>query len=121
MNFCALLDSGAIDEARSTGAEICELAARLDAGRLHAVLDAMAWLACKDQRHAAAARILACADQAHAAQGQVRRRPVQQRLRAAVVAELEARLGPGAHAAAADPRERCDALAACTLALGLRA
>jgi len=121
MNFCALLDTGAIDEARATGAEICDLAARLDVGRLNAVLDAMALLACKDQRHAAAARVLACADQAHEAQGQLRRRPVQQRLRAAVSAELDARLGPGWHGAAADPRDRCDALAACALALGLRA
>jgi hypothetical protein len=121
MNFCALLDTGAIDEARETGAEIYERAARLDAGRLHVVLDAMAWLACKDERHTAAACILACADQAHEAQGQLRRRPVQQRLRAAVVAELDARLGQGWHSATADQRDRCDALAACALALGLRA
>jgi hypothetical protein len=121
LNFCALLDTGAIDEARATGAEICALAAQLEASRLYAVLDAMAWLACKDRRHEAAARILACADQAHAAQGHLRRRPVQQRLREAVVGELDAHLDSGWRTAAADNRDRCDALAACALALGLRA
>ena len=119
MNFCALLDTDAIDEARATGAEICALAARLEASRLYAVLDAMAWLACKDRRHEAAVRILACADQAHEAQGQLRRRPVQQRLRKAVVAELDANLDSGWRTTAADNRDRCDGLAACALALGL--
>ena len=120
LNFCALLYMGAIDEARATGAEIHALAARFEASRLYAVLDAMAWLACKDRRYEAATRILACADQAHEAQGQLRRRPVQQRLRTAVVAELDAQLNPGWRNAAADNRDRCDGLAACALALGLR-
>ena len=120
MNFSALLIAGAIDEARETGAEIRELAARLDASRLYAVLDAMAYLACKDGRYAAAARILACADQAHEAHGQLRRRPVQQRLRTAVIGELDTQLGAAWRGATVDSREHCDELAACALALGLR-
>ncbi|MGH8254187.1 MAG: ATP-binding protein [Steroidobacteraceae bacterium] len=119
MNFCALLDAGEIDEARATGAEICELASRLDASRLYAVLDAMACLACRDHRFGDAARILACADQAHEAHGQLRRRPVQQRLRAAVTAQLDVQLGAAWQTATVDSRDRCDELAACELALGL--
>lgn len=120
MKFSALLEAGEIDEARATGAEICELAARLGASRLYAVLDAMACLACKDRRYVAAARILACADQAHEARGQLRRRPVQERLRTVVTGELEAQLGTGWRTATVDNRERCDESAACALALGLR-
>lgn len=120
MNFSALLIAGATDEARATGAEILELAARLDATRLYAALDAMAYLACKDRRYAAAARILSSADQAHEAHGQLRRRPVQQRLRTAVIGELDAQLGAAWRTAAVDSRERCDESAACALALGLR-
>ncbi|MBS0387957.1 MAG: hypothetical protein JSR15_05700, partial [Proteobacteria bacterium] len=120
MNFSALLIADALDEARATGAEIHELAARLDAGRLYMVLDAMAYLACKDQRFDAAARIVACADQAHAAHGQSSRRPVQQQLRNAVVAALDAQSEPRWRSAAVDNRERCDEPAACALALGLR-
>ena len=120
MNFSALLIAGSLDEARATGAEIHELAARLDAGRLYTVLDAMAYLACKDQRFAAAARILACADQAHEAHGQLSRRPVQQRLRQAVVVELDAQPSTAWRTVTVDSRERCDESAACALALGLR-
>jgi len=121
LNFSALLLAGALAEARAIGAEIHELAARFDAGRLHKVLDAMAYLACKDQRYPAAARILACADQAHAARGQRSRRPVQQQLRDAVVAQLDAQIGPDWRSAPVDSRERCNEPAACALALGLGA
>ena len=46
MTFIALLISDELPEARATGAELLELALRLDRSKLYTVLDAMAFLAC---------------------------------------------------------------------------
>jgi predicted ATPase/DNA-binding winged helix-turn-helix (wHTH) protein len=121
MTFSALLIAGDIDEARSIGAELYELALRLDTGKLYSVLDAMAFLACADRRYDAAARIAAFADVAHAAHGQARRRPIEERMRASVTRILDDSLGHLWRAHATDTREQLDEAASCSLALGLRA
>jgi predicted ATPase/DNA-binding winged helix-turn-helix (wHTH) protein len=119
--FSALLIRGEIDEARLTGAEILELAARLDTRELYKVLDAMSFLACTDCRYAAAARVAGYSDVAHEARAQSRRRPVEQRMRTAALQALEEHLGPN-WAAATSPRgDALDELGACSLALGLSA
>ncbi len=119
MTFTALLISGELAEARTTGAELLELAVRLDRSKLYMVLDAMAFLACTEQRYDCAARVCACADAAHAAQGQLRRRPTQERMRTQVIAALDDKLAAGWRELAGDPRRRLDEPAACSLALGL--
>jgi len=119
--FSALLIAGATDEARAYGAELYDLSLRLDTGKLFSVLDAMAFLACTDGSHDAAARIVAVADAAHEAHGQARRRPTEERMRASVTGILDERLGPGWRARTGDAREQLDEAAACSLALGLRA
>ena len=48
VTFSALLIAGELDEARATGAELYELAMRLDTSKLYTVLDAMAFLACTE-------------------------------------------------------------------------
>ena len=120
MTFVALLMLGELEEARATGAELYELAVRLDKAKLYTVLDAMAYLACREQRYEAAARIATCADRAHAAQGQSRRRPAQARMHDAVAALLQEQLG-SAWGVAQDPRARVDEPGACVLALNLGA
>ncbi len=120
MNCSALLIVGATDEARAAGAELYDLALRLDTSKLYTALDAMALLACGDQRYEAAARILACANQALAVHGQLRRRPVQEKLRQTVAAILAGRLGPSWREGPIDARDRLDEVAACALGLGLR-
>jgi len=117
MTFSALLIAGDVTEARATGVELYELALRLDAGKLYSVLDAMAYLACVDEREAAAARILAFADVAHAAHGQARRRPTEQAMRTRVIKFLDERIGPDWRSAVADARENLDEAGACSLAL----
>jgi hypothetical protein len=119
INFAALLLSGEIEEARATGAEFHELAMRLDTGRLHSALDAMAYLACLDHQYTAAARIAACADAAHAAHGQLRRQPLEQHMRALVQARLDDASAAGWQQPAPDVRDAIDEAAACALALGL--
>lgn len=119
--FSALLIAGDIDEARTTAAELYELALRIDTGKLYSVLDAMAFLVCADRRYDAAARIAACSDLARETHGQTRRRPTELRMRASVGAILEERLGPTWRAGAAEIREPLDESGACSLALGLRA
>jgi predicted ATPase/DNA-binding winged helix-turn-helix (wHTH) protein len=119
MTFVALLMGGEIDEARAIGAELYELASRLDGSRLYTALDAMAFLACAERRYEAGARIAACAEAAHAAQGQLRRRPVEERMRAAVTATLDQRVGAAWRELSEDPRRRLDEAGACALALGL--
>ena len=119
INFAALLLSGEIEEARATGAEFHELAMRLDTGRLHSALDAMAYLACLDHQYTAAARIAACADTAHAAHGQLRRQPLEQHMRALVQARLDDASAAGWQQPAPDVRDAIDEAAACALALGL--
>jgi hypothetical protein len=118
--FSALLIAGDTTQAGEAGAELYELARRLDAGKLYSVLDAMAYLACIDRRYDAAARIVAFADVAHQNHGQARRRPIEARMRASVTAILDACLGPSWSARAADGCEPLDEAAACALGLGLR-
>jgi hypothetical protein len=106
--------------ARATGAELYDLARRLDTSKLYSVLDAMAYLACVDARYEAAARIVGFADIAHQAHGQARRRPTEQRMRASVAAILDERMDPSWRVRAADSRQEFDEVGACALALGLR-
>ena len=117
--FGALLLAGETAEARATGAELFELAARQDPSKLYTVLDAMAFLACAEQRYEAAARIVACADVAYKAHGQVQRRPTDERMRRSVVATLDAQLGSDWRTRA--DRQVTDEAAACSLALGYEA
>ncbi len=119
--FSALLIRGELDEARATGAEIHELASRLDTRELYKVLDAMTFLACADRRYAAAVRVAACSDLAHEARTQSRRRPVEQRMRAQAVKDLEEHLGPQWDATGAPGAGALNELGACSLALGLSA
>ena len=121
VTFSALLIAGATDEARAYGAELHELALRLDTSKLYSVLDPMAYLACTDRNYEVAARIAAFADIAHQAHGQARRRPTEERMRASVTRVLDENLGPQWRARATDAREQLDETAACSLALGLRA
>lgn len=121
MLFTALLIAGEIDEARATGAELYELALRLDPSKLYTVLDAMAYLACQDRRLETAARIAACAESAHEAHGQSQRGPAAERMRALVAKALAGVPGDARQATAIDDREPLDEAGACMLALGLRA
>lgn len=115
MTFSALLLAKEIDEARATGAELFELARRLDAGKLYTTLDAMAFLACVEERFSAAARIAVSADAAHEAHGNVSRRPAENRMQEAVAQILDKELGM----AWRDRVEsRLDEVAACALGLG---
>ena len=119
--FSALLLERQVEEARSMGAELFELALRIDTSRLYLALDAMALLACLERRFAAAAQIALYADFTHEFHGLVRRRPAEERMRSAVVAALDQGCGPAWRATAADPRQPLDEEAACALALGIRA
>ncbi|HUN27866.1 MAG TPA: winged helix-turn-helix domain-containing protein [Steroidobacteraceae bacterium] len=114
--FAALLISGELEEARRQGAELYELARRLDSGKLYLALDAMALLSCREGRIMDAARIAACAQEARAAHGDVGRRPAEEHMRGAVKAILDERLGSSWERARVEP---LDELAACSLALGL--
>ena len=117
--FGALVLAGKRDEARAIGGELYDLAMRLDASRLFAVLDAMALLAASEARYETAARVLCSADLAHAAHGEPGRRPVEARMRAKVSLELDERLGRDwREVALACPP---DEAGACALALGLSA
>lgn len=117
----ALLLAGATQEARALAAEAYDLALRFDPRKLYSALDAMAYLASLDGRNDAAAHVMACAERAHEAHGQLRRRPVQGKLHAAMLARLSERLDPSWSASLTGTGERLDAAAACALALGLRA
>jgi hypothetical protein len=119
--FTALLLAGDTDEARQIGAELYDLARRLDTSKLYSVLDAMALLACVDRRYDCAARIAAFADVAHEAHGQARRRPTEERIRVRVTTVLNECVGPLWRVPAIAEREKFDEVAACSLALGLRA
>ena len=119
--FSAQLIEKQIDEARATGAELYELALRLDPGRLYTALDAMALLACEDARHDAGRRIAVCADMTHEAHGEVRRRPAEERVRIAVDVALKERVGPRWRSTAMQAHERLTEADACALALGLSA
>jgi hypothetical protein len=119
--FSALLLAGETDEARATGAELYDLAMRLDTSKLYSVLDAMAFLACKDRRFDIAARIAVCSDTAHEAHGEGRRRPAEEHMRTSVEAVLEKNLGSAWRSAEAQSPEPLDEVAACSLALGLKA
>ena len=117
ITFVALLMSDEIEEARALGVELYQLAVRLDPSKLYMALDAMAYLACAAQRYADAAEIAACADRAHEAQGQVRRRPAQERMHAAVRQAL--RQHPEGCAAAGAQQRQLGEAEGCVLALGL--
>lgn len=109
LTFSALLLAGETAEARELGAELFQLAVRLDPSQLYATLDAMALLAAQNGRQDAAVRIANCADAAHETHGQSRRGPAEERVRA----ELNRLVAVTGH------REKLDELAACRLALGL--
>jgi len=119
--FGALLLAGHVDEARAAGGEILEVAGRLDTGKLHVVLDAMALLAAKDGRHAQAARVAIAADAAFARRGQSMRGPAAGCIRRAVGEILDPPLGAGWRTRDATAATVLDELGACQLALGLRA
>jgi hypothetical protein len=121
MTFSALLIAGALDEARATGAELFDLALRLDTSKLYLVLDAMAFLACTDGRRDVAARIAVFSDIAHESHGQACRRPTEEQMRAGVARTLDESLGLHWRVHAAGVREKMDEAAACSLALGLLA
>jgi tetratricopeptide (TPR) repeat protein len=116
--FSALLMAGEIDEARATGRQIHDLAARFDASKLYSALDAMAYLACEDRLYEAAARIVACADAAHEAHGHAARRPIEERLRTATTTVLCEQIGP-AWRDGIGGREPLDEITACAVALGM--
>jgi predicted ATPase/DNA-binding winged helix-turn-helix (wHTH) protein len=118
LTFSALLIAGEIVEARATGVQLYDLARRLDPRLLHSALDAMAYLACIDERLSEAARIMTVGDVALEAHGQARRGPAQAAMRGRVKAMLEARGAPRANSAAS--RGELDEAEACALALGLR-
>lgn len=113
--FSALLIMGELEQARGLGAELRELAQRSELAKLYLALDAMAYLACRAGRLAAAARIAVCAEQARTAHGQVRRRPAEEHMRSAVRSILDERLGPEWERSAS--AEALDELSACSLAL----
>ena len=117
--FSALLIAGETREARATGKELYDLALRLDASKLYMALDAMAFLACEEGSWDTAARIVACADAAHEAHGQAPRRPAEERIRTAVTAVLDERLGPAWYDGVKGCHEPLDEATACGLALGL--
>jgi len=121
LTFSALLLSGEIDEARATGAELYELALRIDTSKLYTVLDAMALLACKDRRHDLSARILIYADITHEVHGLVRRRPAEEKMRQAVVAALDGCLPSDWRSRIDGSREPLHEETACSMALGMQA
>jgi hypothetical protein len=121
LTFSALLLEGQLEEARTVGAELLELALRIDTSRLYLALDAMALLACMERRFVTAAQIALYADSTHAVHGLVQRRPAGERMRSAVVAALDKGCGPTWRATVTDPRRPLDEEAACSLALGMRA
>ena len=75
----------------------------------------MACLACEEQRPEVAARVVRAADAAHLSHAQTRRGPIEQRLRAAVVATLDRELGPDW--ADADAGRVASEVEACAMAL----
>jgi hypothetical protein len=113
VTLVALLVSGETAEARSLGSELYHAAVRLDPSKLYMALDAMAYLACSGGQYALAAEVSACADRAHEAQGQVRRRPAQARMHAAVRKAL------AEHPPASAPQRELGEAQACAQALGL--
>lgn len=118
--FGALLLAGEVEEARSAGIELYELAKRLDVGRRHESLDAMALLAAHSGRQPLAAQIAVAAESAHANRGQSARRPAAARVRAEVARLLDAALGTGWQARAGSAAHLLDEDDACQQALGLR-
>ncbi len=119
--FGALLLAGDLDEARTVGVELHELARRLDPGKRYQSLDAMALLAARRGRSALAARIAAAADAAHESRGQARRGPATARIRDELDGLLDAALGTGWRSRADAGAAALDEGEACERALGLRA
>lgn len=120
LTFAALLIAKEVDEARATGAELYELALRLNTSKLYTALDAMALLACEEHRFEAAARIAACSHAAHETRGPAARTPAEERARATVAAALEKSIGPHWLSGGSRRHEPLDEAGACSLALGLR-
>ena len=121
MLFTALLIAGEIDEARATGAELYELAVRLDPSKLYRCSMRWPYSPARTRLYDVAVRIAACAESAHEAHGQSRRGPAAEKMRSAADSALGERLGAGWRADACKAREPLDAATACLLALGLRA
>jgi predicted ATPase/DNA-binding winged helix-turn-helix (wHTH) protein len=117
MIFRALLLADELSEARAVAEELIDSAVRLDPGKLYAVLDAMAFLACSERRYREAARIALCADASYRAHGQARRRPTDEVMRSRVTAVLDSQLGPNWQSAV--DRALTDEASACSLALSL--
>jgi predicted ATPase len=117
--FGALLLAGELDEASIAGIELYELAKRLDLGKRHQSLDAMALLAALGGRHELAARIALSAESAHESRGQARRRPASARIRDEVDRHLDTALGHGWRTRADRNPETLDEGEACQRALGL--
>jgi predicted ATPase/DNA-binding winged helix-turn-helix (wHTH) protein len=114
----ALLIGGEMDEARAMCGELHELAVRFDSSKLYTALDTLAFLACQERRYDDARRIAASSNAAHEAREHRRRRPVEERMCAAVVDSLNQHPGPNGVAANA-PSRHLDVATACALALGL--
>ncbi len=119
--FSALLLNGELDEAHSTGCELYALAVQLDPGKLFAVLDAMAFLACTEQRHDDARRIASSAEATHQSRGLPGRRPAEERMLNAVATRLEAEFGRDWRSGPDGTPGCLDPAAACALALRLSA
>jgi predicted ATPase/DNA-binding winged helix-turn-helix (wHTH) protein len=118
--FSALLLTGEIEEAHTTGRELYALAVQLDPARLYAILDAMAFLACTERRYEDGVRIALCADASHEARGQPRRRPAEECMQRGVATLLAAELGRDWRERSKD-RASLEPIAACALALQLSA
>jgi hypothetical protein len=119
--FSALLLNGELGEAHSTGCELYALAVQLDPGKLFAVLDAMAFLACAEQRYDDARRIASSAEVTHQTRGLPGRRPAEERMLNAVATKLEAEFGREWRGGPDSAPGRLDPAAACALALRLSA
>ncbi len=117
--FSALLLGGEMTEARATGAELYDLALRLDAASLLGALDAMALFAARDGRCEQAARIAGTADAAHAGDGRPGRGPAAARVRAEVARLLDGQDPAGRRDEPQDSARPLPERAACALALGL--
>jgi hypothetical protein len=115
----ALLLAGELPEARAIGCEILEVGTRLEPARLYTALDAMAQLACAEQRYPVAARIAVCADAAHSLHGQGERRLTEARLRAQVDDCLVREFGAAWRESAVDHSSPLDERGACALVLNL--
>lgn len=119
--FGALLLVGELDEARAVGIELYGLVRRLNLGKRHESLDAMALLAARSGQHALASRIAIASESARESRGQTGRRPAAARVRSEVEGALAAALGPDWLSRVVEGAAAMDEEEACERALGLRA